>query len=515
MGALGLILAGISGIVVGAVGFYMATRRRGGRVGPSGKTGGELASERENQVLHRISELAAAVFWATDESGEQTVYMSPSARRVLGYEPDDFAMGRRSWLEIVDPRDREHFLRELHAWESRRGAPPLTLEYRITRADGETRWMRDVLTRASESSIGGRGYVGVAMDITAEKDASIQARELAEIVERAPDLMAIAQPDGTPLFMNSAGCRLLGATYPRPPGSHIRMAHPEWAWRIVESEGIPTAIREGVWVGETAFLTVEGREIPVHQVIVAHRDEQGQVRRLSTIARDISELKRTEREQTWMLRELDHRVKNNLALVSAIARQTAAGATDVDAYVGALQTRLKTLSRVHASLSQGSWGGRWGEAALGEVVRRCLEPFDFEGMGRLEMEGSDVPLGAREATPIGLAVFELAANAAKHGAWSNDSGRVHVSWGRRGRRATLTWSETQSPFSGEFVEGSGLRLVRDCVEGALGGRVTLHGEAGRFEAGFSFDLRAFGDAESNSLRGGGAKAPAANRESIE
>jgi len=504
MGVLGIVFAVSAGLVTGAGGVWIATRYssrgapRDKGASPTSRPAKRIdGAELANQRLHQIAELAAAIFWATGEGGEGLVYMSPSARRIVGYEASEFERGRRAWVEIVHPDDRQRFLRELRAWEEGGAARVLTMEYRIRRADGETRWIRDVMTRVEDDGAGGGGVIGVAMDVSEEKRVSEQAGEMAEIVQRAPDLMGATTPDGTPLFMNAAGVRMLGISDPPPPGCHIRQLHPEWAWKIVEREGIPTAIREGVWAGETAFLTVEGREVPVHQVIVAHRDEQGRARKLSTIARDISEVKRTEREQTWMLRELDHRVKNNLALVGAIARQTAAGATDVNAYVESLLKRLQALSRVHAALNMGSWGGRRGdghsgETSLEEVVHRCLAPFQFEGTDRLVLSGGDIPLAAREATPIGLAVFELAANAAKHGAWSVEQGTVEVGWSHDGAAARLTWTERDSACPGEIMEGSGLRLVRDCVEGALGGTVELRSGRGVFAATFTFNLHAIG-----------------------
>ena len=80
----------------------------------------------------------------------------------------------------------------------------------------------------------------------------------------------------------------------------ISDCHPKWARDLILTEGIPDAIREDAWIGETAFLSRDGREIPISQVIIAHKNPDGTVRNLSTIGRDISERKRFEEQMTYM-----------------------------------------------------------------------------------------------------------------------------------------------------------------------------------------------------------------------
>src|SRR5215203_1643809 len=103
----------------------------------------------------------------------------------------------------------------------------------------------------------------------------------------------MADSDGRVLFVNRAGREMVGAGEDEDLSeTAIARYHPRWAAEIVFGEGIPTALREGTWRGETALLSRDGQEIPVSQVILAHTTPNGKARFLSTTARDITEPKR-------------------------------------------------------------------------------------------------------------------------------------------------------------------------------------------------------------------------------
>ena len=129
-----------------------------------------------------------------------------------------------------------------------------------------------------------------------QRAAATQAR-LTAILEATTDFVATADPEGQVLYCNRAGRRMLGLGDEEDvTGVRIGDTHPAWAAAIVWTEGIPAALRAGVWSGETAFLSRDGREIPVSQVILAHLSRSGQVEYLSTIARDITERKQAEED---------------------------------------------------------------------------------------------------------------------------------------------------------------------------------------------------------------------------
>lgn len=132
---------------------------------------------------------------------------------------------------------------------------------------------------------------------TAERArAEEQLKRLAAIPEETSDFVALAQVDGRVVYLNRAARRMLGIGEEEELSSlRITDTHPEWARQLVVGEAVPTAIRNGIWSGDTALLGRDGRDVPVSQVIIAHRAPDGSVGFLSTIARDLSERKRAEK----------------------------------------------------------------------------------------------------------------------------------------------------------------------------------------------------------------------------
>src|SRR5712691_1330814 len=112
---------------------------------------------------------------------------------------------------------------------------------------------------------------------------------LVQILEATSDYVCMTDPAGTITYLNAAGRKLTGA--PEGVGRSLGEIHPAWARQLIEREGTPAASRAGVWNGETAILGADGTEIPVSQVIIAHRGPDGEIRFFSTIARDIRERK--------------------------------------------------------------------------------------------------------------------------------------------------------------------------------------------------------------------------------
>jgi len=114
---------------------------------------------------------------------------------------------------------------------------------------------------------------------------------LVEILEATSDLVSMSDPDGRVIYLNAAGRALTGVAESGLAGRSNRDFHPSWAQELIRREGEPTATRAGAWQGETAIVRADGAEIPVSQVLIAHRGDDGRVRFLSTIARDIRDRK--------------------------------------------------------------------------------------------------------------------------------------------------------------------------------------------------------------------------------
>lgn len=171
----------------------------------------------------------------------------------------------------------------------------------------------------------------------------------------------------------------------------------------------------------------------------------------------------------FLIRELDHRVKNTLASVQAIAQQTAKTAVDKAAFVETFNARVMALSSAHALLTRSSWKS----AELGDVVVQAVAPFPSFA-GRIIANGPPVKLGPVQAVAAQLAVHELITNALKHGALSASGGSVAMNWsidlGEAERKLVITWAERDGPpVKPPTRRGMGMRLIEDGLPQSLGG----------------------------------------------
>lgn len=143
---------------------------------------------------------------------------------------------------------------------------------------------------------GGRLHLLLAFsDVTDRRRAEALRSQLSAIMELTSDFVAMASPEMKITYLNRTARRMFGLGDNDSPSLHsIEKSHPAWAARLVLEEGIPSAIRNGVWQGETAFLDHAGTEILHTQVITAHKNPSGELTMISTVARDISERKRNE-----------------------------------------------------------------------------------------------------------------------------------------------------------------------------------------------------------------------------
>ena len=185
-------------------------------------------------------------------------------------------------------------------------------------------------------------------------------------------------------------------------------------------------------------------------------------------ARLIASLKAALAERDSLIRELDHRVKNNLASVRAIAQQTLRTADTPERFNQSFSDRLGALARGHELVARSGHGG----VALEAAIR------DGAGEGaaaRLRLDGPAVQLAAETAVNVLLAVHELTVNAHDHGALSAAAGRVELEWAVRGDKLELSWKEVGGPpGSPPERQGFGLRMLLTALPRSLGGSASLN-----------------------------------------
>jgi len=272
------------------IGFARALAAQFGQAIAFGQSAARLAASEER--YRGIFENAVVGIFQTTLDGRY-VTANPTLARIYGYESPEELIASLTDLNrqfYVQPGRREEFARLVEE----RGAVR-EFESQVYRKDGGVIWISEAARAVRDAEGRLVGFEGTTVDITGRKLAEEERERLAAILEATTDFVGIADPQGRVLFLNRAGRKVLGMG-PDEDVSRLQMAegHSGWARKVSLETGIPAAVRDGVWTGETAFLDGKGREVPFSQVILAHKGPDGQVAFISTIARDLSEQKNLE-----------------------------------------------------------------------------------------------------------------------------------------------------------------------------------------------------------------------------
>ena len=199
-------------------------------------------------------------------------------------------------------------------------------------------------------------------------------------------------------------------------------------------------------------------------------NEAGNIVGLTCAAIDVTERKEGEAHLRLLMRELTHRSKNLLAVIQAMARQTARHAGSVEGFLSQFAARLQALAASHDLLVRESWHG----ASLRELIQSQLAAYSGSGEAQVAIDGPAVALKPEAAQNLGLALHELAVNAAKFGALSVPSGRVSITWALRDNALRLEWREQFGPkVKVRRKKGFGSMVIERNLARALDAKVIL------------------------------------------
>lgn len=191
------------------------------------------------------------------------------------------------------------------------------------------------------------------------------------------------------------------------------------------------------------------------------------------------ERERSYQQERLLMAELDHRVKNTLASISALISQTSRGADSLDGFANGLNRRIQSMAKAHSLLTKSRWEG----VSLINLIREEVEHFEEGGSGVAMIGGPEVVLAPKAALSLSLALHELATNAAKYGALSAPGGRVTVKWSLTGDDdLSLHWRESGGPsVRPPTRKGFGTTLIQRALKMETGGRSDLRFEPGGVE----------------------------------
>ena len=418
---------------------------------------------RENEArLRHIADASPSMLWSATPDGTIT-WASESWYRYTGLSPES----ARDWVAFVHPDDRKRWTA---AWATAaRDGSAFEMEVRKRRYDGQYRWF--IKRAVPQRDASGRvvAWFGATTDIDDLKRAE-QAARASEIRFRTVfnqqfQFMAILSPEGVVRACNETffaatgvGCEaVLGRYFWDAPWWSSLPEEQRW-WQAA----IDSAVTSGQAItGEVALANADGSRCQAEFAVSGVRDEAGRVMDVIAEGRDITHRKRWEEQQNLLTKELAHRIKNSMAVIQSIARQSLRDAPKpfAEAFTG----RIQSLAAAHDILLEEGWLS----ANLKDLARRQLAVLP----GRIRLTGPDVILSPILATSLGLVLHELVTNASKYGALSAPQGVVELGWELTGhdgqRRVLLTWKERGGPrVTPPDREGFGSTLIGRSLPGA-------------------------------------------------
>jgi len=317
---------------------------------------------------------------------------------------------------------------------------------------------------------------GTTRDVTERKrqeDALRRSEQrLSAMVNASSDLIYRVTPDWRHLAL-VGGRAVDNLTRGQSPAWSFNLIHPDDRERVAEAirharaSLTPYQSEHRVRQGEDGWAWVSSHAVPI-------RDDDGSVIEWFGAATDIDQRVRHEESLRLLVNELDHRVKNTLAIVQSIVAQTLRTSPDGAQAMPLIESRLQALAATHDVLTREKWSG----ALVEEIVRLAVGHCRDGDPARFDLQGPAISLDPRRAVALSMALHELCTNATKYGAMSVPGGRVRIHWALQDQdghaRLVLDWEESggppvQAPARGGF----GTRLLQRGLQHDLKGTVTL------------------------------------------
>lgn len=383
---------------------------------------------------------------------------------------------------VVHTTSDKHFsLNDVRVMESL--AIQMVLALKLSREQSSIRHLRQVIDGASDD---GSGPTSSALDRNAADGWSEGAAlhlDLADFVEAnafresvlasSGDCIKVLDLDGRLLFMNRGGTGLMEVS---DPASVLGLDWPA-TWKgaaaLLARDGFDTACRGTAarFRGDAATFAGTMKHWDVQLMPIKDRD--GRVSQVLVSSRDITEQKRIEEQRELLAGELNHRVKNILAMVVAIAHQTLRAPATIESAAEAFTDRIAALGEAQSLLTSSTWNS----ADIGVVIAVALAPHR-SSEDQFVVGGPSIELEPSRALSLALATHELATNAAKYGALSRDGGRVQVKWdivpAEDGDHLSLEWREEGGPtVVSPKARGFGTRLIERALAAEFRGNVRI------------------------------------------
>jgi PAS domain S-box-containing protein len=425
----------------------------------SARHAAELAVAESEARFRTIADVAPAPVWVT---GPRGIEFANRAYAEIAQRPLHELLGH-NWIGMIHPEDVPAILAlRDQSWRDRK---PYGYEARFRRASGEWRWIEVSCAPRFDAAGEVAGYVGMALDITERRRAEAELRASEAL------LRAMFDHAGVGMVLMDRNCIIAdaNAAFAAITGRGREALAGACCFDFTHPDDLPAnrdALEKlepggGAIAFEKRYLRTDGSVIWVRKTLSLVGEQ------VLGLVEDVTARKTAELHLRLMVDELNHRVKNTLAIVQGLAQQSFRGSDVPEEVRKSFEGRLAALAAAHDLLTRSNWEA----AEVGEIAREVLGAHTGE---RISIEGPPARLSPQTAVSLAMALHELCTNAMKYGALSVPRGEVRLGWTAADGRVALIWQERGGPpVSAPARRGFGTRMIERTLGGNSGGRAAL------------------------------------------
>ncbi len=455
----------------------------------------EAALKESEERFRQLAENIESVFWMVGVQPQEIIYISPGYEKIWGRSCADLYASGRFLGESLHPEDRARVI----ATFTKQTVSENDIEYRIVRPDGEIRWIRDRAFPIRNQA--GQVYrvVGIAEDISARKQAEKAIRQSEErfrqLAENIQDSFWLVSAKFTDLLYLSPACEQIWGRsreeFYAEPLKMMEWVHPEDKHLLQEKvslvfQGESTSTEYRIFRPDGTIRWLCDRAFPIY-------DESGKIYRIAGICEDISDRKFAEariqaalREKEVLLKEIHHRVKNNMQVISSLLQLQAQYIEDEPTLIlfEESQTRIHSMALIHEQLYQSENLARIDLPSYVEnLVANLYQSFGCGNTSiQFNLNVDPIHLNIETAIPCGLIINELVSNSLKYAFTKSLAGEININFHEiNSQQFHLSIQDNGSGFPANFdvenTETLGLRLVR-MLTYQLDGTLVIDSECG-------------------------------------